>query len=185
MVLGYEHTIPGTPPPPSPQRLRSWDDSSPYHKNRPLRGPRGTASAQLPLLRRPISFTHVPRLERVTAAMLVSGAFKDPGKLAVAGLVLQNVTGQRARVHLARKPGPGGKHPRVEQKLGRPIAVSVDLTGEYMWHFLSTLASVVLPRIKDWKGVRASSGDRSGNFVVGLKPEVVGTWPEIQVNYDS
>ena len=183
MVLSYQHTIPGTPPAPPPQRLRAWDDSSPYHKNRPLRGPRGTASARLPLLRRAVGFTQVPRLERITAAMIVSGVHDEPGRLAVAGLVLQNITGQRAQVHLAKRGQ--GRQTWVEQKQGRPIAVSVNLTGEYMWHFLSTFAGVVVPRIKEWKGMEAGSGDRSGNFVVGLKPDIVGTWPEIQINFDS
>ena len=189
MVLSYTHTVPGTPPPPPPQRLRGWDDSSPYHKNRPLRGPRGTASSRLPLLRKDIDFTNVPKLERVTVAMLVPSAHKEQGKLPVAGFVLQNVTGQRATVHLAKRgtvpAREGNLRQRYEQKKGRPIAVSANLTGEMMWHFMGTLTGVVLPRIKEWKGMKGSSGDRSGNFMLSLTSDVVGTWPEIAINYDS
>ena len=185
MVLSYKHRIPGTPRPPPPQRLRGWDDSSPYHKNRPLRGPRGTASESLPLLRQDIDFRNVPILERITAAMIVSGAYKESGRLAVAGLALQNITGQRAKVHLAKRGPASGNQSWVDQKAGSPIAVSANLTGEYMWHFLSTFIGIVLPRIKDWKGMKGGCGDRSGNFVMGLKPDIVGMWPEIAVNYDS
>ena len=141
-----------------------------------------------------MGFTRIPRLERVTAATIVPGAHKDPGKLAVAGLVLQTVTGARAQVHNARRgmatggvsdPRTGGGRPKVEQKEGRPISLTVDLTGEMMWHFVSTLTGVVLPRVKDWRGMKAHCGDRSGNFLVGFKPDVVGTWPEIAINFDS
>ncbi|KKY24481.1 putative 50s ribosomal subunit [Phaeomoniella chlamydospora] len=64
-------------------------------------------------------------------------------------------------------------------------SVTADLTGENMYHFLSKLIDIVLPRIKDWHGVRATTGDSSGNLTLGLDPEVVATFPEIEVNYDS
>lgn len=53
LTLCYVHNPPGFKPPPRPERLRKWDDSSPYHKNRPLRGPRG--GDVLRLLRKPIT----------------------------------------------------------------------------------------------------------------------------------
>ena len=189
MVLSYKHTIPGTPKSPSPERLRSWDDSSPYHKNRPLRGPRGTASLHLPLLRRDVRFTGVPQLQRITVSMMVPGASKEPGKLVVAGFVLQNLTGHRAEVRLTRRPTPSGIYiqggARMTQKVGEPIAVKVELSGESMWHFFDTLTSIVLPRIKDWGGLKGSNGDRSGNFNIGMKSDIIGAWPEIAFNYDS
>lgn len=54
-----------------------------------------------------------------------------------------------------------------------------------MYHFLSKLIDVVLPRIKDWNGIRATTGDSSGNLTFGLEPSVVGTFPEVEVNYDA
>ena len=54
-----------------------------------------------------------------------------------------------------------------------------------MYHFLGKLIDVVLPRIKDWNGVRATTGDNSGNLSFGLNPEVVSGFPEIEVNYDA
>lgn len=54
-----------------------------------------------------------------------------------------------------------------------------------MWHFMSTFVDLVLPKIKDWKGIKARGGDRNGNFSIGLSPTIVELWPEIAVNYDS
>lgn len=63
--------------------------------------------------------------------------------------------------------------------------MTVDLKGEDMYHFLGKLITVVLPRIKDWRGVRATTGDSSGNLSFGLEPDTVALFPEIEVNYDA
>lgn len=54
-----------------------------------------------------------------------------------------------------------------------------------MYHFLDKVVNVVMPRIKDWRGVRATTGDNSGNLTFGFEPEVVSTFPEIENNYDA
>lgn len=54
-----------------------------------------------------------------------------------------------------------------------------------MWYFLSKMVDLVMPRIKDYKGVSGTSGDSSGNLTWGLSAEVVGLFPEIMVNYDA
>ena len=59
-----------------------------------------------------------------------------------------------------------------------------ELKGEEMYHFLGKLVDVVLPRIKDWPGIKGSSGDSSGNISFGLVSENVAMFPEIEVNYD-
>lgn len=64
------------------------------------------------------------------------------------------------------------------------IAVTAELRGEDMYHFFGKLVDVVMPRIKDWKGVKGSSGDSSGNIAFGLEPDMVALFPEIEVNYD-
>lgn len=53
-----------------------------------------------------------------------------------------------------------------------------------MYHFVGKLIDVVMPKIKDWKGVKGTSGDSSGNITFGLEPENVALFPEIEVNYD-
>jgi large subunit ribosomal protein L5 len=100
-------------------------------------------------------------------------------------MVIQALTAQRATVHVAKATSSAGQRTTFAQKAGKPISVSAQITGEQMWHFLSTLVSVVLPRIKDYKGMNVKAADRSGNVQLGLTPEVVGNFPEVNVNYDA
>ena len=183
MTLFYQHLPPGTKLPERAPRLRGWDDSSPYHKNRPLRGPRGRS--HLPLLRKMINYTNVPTLEKITVSTLLREAGSNSATTHVAGMVLQALTGHRATVHIAKKGSAAGNRTDFTQKVGKPIAVSVQMEGEAMWHFLSTFLAVVLPKIKEWPGVKPRSGDRSGNYGIGINPDYVALWPEIAVNYDA
>ncbi|MCJ1400001.1 hypothetical protein MMC11_003204 [Xylographa trunciseda] len=182
MTLHYNHIPPGTPRLPTPQRLRSWEGASPYYANRPLRKPRG--ASQLPLLAAPVTYRTVPAVSRITVSSVVHQAAENSAYLHVAGMVLQAMTGQRAGVHLAKKSLVSGKA-ALTQRAGKPISLSVDVEGEAMWHLLGTLVELVGPGIKEWKGLRGSSGDGSGNMGLSLDKEVVGAWPEIEVNYDS
>ncbi|MCJ1224068.1 hypothetical protein MMC12_000711 [Toensbergia leucococca] len=178
LTLSYTHHPPGTLPGPSPPRLRSWDDSSPYHKNRPLRGPRG--APVLPLLRRPITFRNVPSLSGVTVHSFVRDAGSDSAYLHVAGMVLQAITNVRCTVYHAKQ-----SIANFNLREGKAMAVKCELKGEDSYHFLSKLVEVVMPKIKDYKGVSGGSGDGSGNLALGFGREVVGTFPEIEVNYDA
>ena len=63
--------------------------------------------------------------------------------------------------------------------------MGVELRGEDMYNFLAKVVEVVMPRIKDYKGVSGSSGDSSGDIGWGFGPEVVGGFPEVEVNYDA
>lgn len=183
MTLFYQHLPPGvTMPEPAP-RLRGWDDSSPYFKNRPLRGPRGRS--HLPLLRKMVTFRNVPTMEKITISTLLREGSKSSDTTHVAGMILQAISNKQATVHMAKRSAPHGNRAKFVQKEGKPIAAIVELQGEAMWHFLSTFLTVVLPKIKDWSGVKARSGDRSGNYGIGIRPDVVGLWPEIAVNYDA
>ena len=177
LTLTYVHQPPGTQPPARRPRLRSWDDSSPYHANRPLRGPRG--GNVLRLLKRPTTFRNIPAVERVTVHSMVAGAMDDSAHLHVAGMIVQALTGVRATAIRSRKD--------VAQwglRKGRYVAVKSEMRGEDMYHFLSKCVDVVMPRIKDWKGVKGSAGDSSGNISFGLTPEAVSLFPEVEVNYD-
>ncbi|KAM0804695.1 54S ribosomal protein L7 [Usnea florida] len=178
LTLMYKHHPPGTLPGPSRPRLRSWDGPSPYFKNRPLRGPRG--GPHLPLLRRPITFRNIPRLDKIHVHAFVAGAATDSAPLHVAGMVVQAITGARATVFRA-------KHSiaNFNLKKDKPCAVGVELRGEEMYHFLAKVTEVVMPRIKDYKGVSGKSGDSSGNIAWGFGSDAVGSFPEVEVNYDS
>jgi len=177
MTLTYSHKPPGTLTPPKAPRLRTWDDSSPYHKGRPKRGPRG--GDVLRLIEKDINWLNIPKIEEVTVHTMVKGALEDSAHLHVAGLMLQAVTGVRPQAHKA-------KH-SVSQfgiREGQFVSLTCTLRGEEAWAFVDKCINLVFPRMKDWPGVKGTSGDSSGNIAWGFDREAAILFPEVEVNYD-
>lgn len=119
-------------------------------------------------------------IERITVHSFIQGALKNgSGYLHVAGMILQAITNQRVELHKAKM-----SETKFSLIRGRTVSMTCDLKGENMYHFLGKLINIVLPRIKDWNGVRATTGDGSGNLMFGFEPDVVSNFPEIEGNYD-
>lgn len=177
LTLTYAHFPSGYKAPPKAQRLRNWEGDSPYFKNRPLRGPRG--GDNLRLLTPPKTFRNIPKITGVTLHSMVPNAADDSAHLHVTGMIIQAISNVRATTHKARKS--------VQQwglREGKYISVTALMKGEDTFHFLGKLIDVVLPRIKEWKGVKGTSGDGSGNITFGLPPDAVALFPELEVNFD-
>lgn len=96
-------------------------------------------------------------------------------------MIVQAITNVRVLTHKSKTGEAGWGLIKGKQT----VSVTADLKGENMYHFLSKLINVVMPKIKDFRGVRATTGDSSGNLSLGLTPESVATFPEVEVNYDS
>ena len=177
LTFFYKHRPPGYTAPDRTQRQREWVGDSPYFKNRPLRKPRGGGT--LRLVDRDVTPSYIPEPTRVSIHTMVKQAISDSGALSVAGMLLQAISGVRATAHGSRTGvAPWGL------RVGMNVSVTVDLYGEGMYHFLSKLVDMVLPRIKDWPGVSGGSGDSSGNISFGLTPDALSLFPEVEVNYD-
>jgi large subunit ribosomal protein L5 len=58
-----------------------------------------------------------------------------------------------------------------------PIGAMVTLRGDRMYEFLDRLMSIVLPRVRDFKGVSTKSFDGRGNYTIGLRDQLI--FPEI------
>ena len=102
------------------------------------------------------------------------------GWLHVAGMAVQAISNVRVQTFRSRTSVPNwGLIPGKQF-----VALKADLYGENMFHFVGKLIDVVLPKLKEWRGVKATSGDNSGNITFGLEPENVALFPEIEVNYD-
>ena len=177
MTLTYSHSPPGAPTNTKAPRLREWDDSSPYHKNRPKRGPRGGDT--LRLIEEDVNWNNIPRVEAITVHSMVKRAMEDSSYLHVAGLCLQSITGVRPVVHEARKSVAS-----FGLRANKAIALTCHLRNEQALEFLDKCVHLVLPKIKDWPGVRGSSGDSSGNISFGFDKESAMLFPEVEVNYD-
>ncbi|KAK4189600.1 putative mitochondrial LSU ribosomal protein L7 precursor [Podospora australis] len=175
MTLTYLHTPPGTPDKEASQRLREWDGSSPYHKNRPLRAPRG--SPVLPLRERDINFTNIPEIKEISIASYVPAALQDMDHLLVARTMLLAITGTTPEI---TKTKADVAQWRIRS--GEKAGVKTTIYGNAAYEFLDRCINIVFPRIKDWKGIKASTGDSSGNLAWGFTPENMRLFPEIEVN---
>lgn len=178
MCLMYNHREPGTREKPVGQRLRSWDDSSPYHKNRPLRGPRG-GDALRPV-EKDINHHNVPELLAVSLSAYVPQCIKEPTYLLAARAALQAVSGARTEIVRVKK---GVAQFGIMK--GAPAGCKVTLWGDQAHELMDKMIHVVFPRIKEWKGVSFKTGDESGNVGWGFRPEEFAQFPEIELNYDA
>ncbi|KAK1835426.1 ribosomal protein L5 domain-containing protein [Podospora conica] len=177
MTLAYLHIPPGTEKHVRAERLRSWDDSSPYHLNRPKRGPRG--APVLPLIERDITFRNIPELKEISIACYVPRAVKDPDLLVVARSALMAISGALPEITTTKKSVV-----QWEVVKGKKAGVKITIYGNEAYDFLDRCIHLVFPRIKDWQGFKATTGDGSGNLAFGLNRDALALFPEIEVNYD-
>lgn len=105
----------------------------------------------------------VPVVEKVIVNMKI-GKFKDNASyIESASRDLGAITGQ--------KPVPRGAKKAIANfrlRAGEPVGLMVTLRGERMWIFLDKLFNVVLPRVKDFRGVSPKSFDGRGNYSFGI-----------------
>jgi len=114
----------------------------------------------------------IPKLEKVVINMGCKGAVENKNLVDSAAKDLATISGQKPTVRRARKSISGFK-----LREGMPIGVAVTLRGDRMWAFAERLISVVLPRIRDFGGVK-NKLDGRGNYSMGLSDQLV--FPEIE-----
>ena len=113
----------------------------------------------------------VPRLQKIVVNMGCKGAVENKGRVDAAVRDLAIITGQKPTVRKARRSIAGFK-----LRQGMPIGCAVTLRGDRMWEFADRLIAVVLPRIRDFRGVKDKLDGR-GNYTLGLAEQSV--FPEI------
>lgn len=118
----------------------------------------------------------VPKLEKIVVSMGVGHATQNKALLDNAVKDMEQICGRKAIVTKARKSISNFK-----LRQGMPIGCKVTLRDEVMYEFYDRLISIVIPRIRDFRGIPADSFDGRGNFSFGLKEQTV--FPEI--DYDK
>jgi len=114
----------------------------------------------------------VPRLEKIVINMGVGEATQNIKLLDAAKVELSLITGQWPATARAKKSISAFK-----VRKGQPIACFVTLRGKRMYEFFDRLVNIVLPRVRDFKGVSPHSFDGRGNYTLGLRDQLV--FPEI------
>ena len=118
----------------------------------------------------------VPRLEKIVVNMGVGQATQQASLLEGAVRDLTAITGQKPLVTKAKRSIAGFK-----LREGNAIGAKVTLRGARMWEFLDRLISIAIPRVRDFRGLPATSFDGHGNYTFGLVEQLI--FPEI--DYDK
>ena len=118
----------------------------------------------------------VPRITKITLNMGVGEAAADKKIMTNALDDLTKIAGQKAVTTLSRKSIAGFKI-----RSDWPIGCKVTLRGNRMYEFFDRLVTIVIPRIRDFRGLNARSFDGRGNYTLGLRDQLI--FPEIE--YDK
>jgi len=132
-----------------------------------------------PALMKSLALSNVMQIPAITKVVVNIGmgeAMDNPKALDAAVADLTAMTGQKPVITKARKSIANFK-----LREGRAIGTSVTLRGDKMWAFLDRLMNIVLPRVRDFRGVSAESFDGRGNYTLGLREQII--FPEIE--YDK
>ena len=118
----------------------------------------------------------VPRISKVVISMGLGEAKDNQGILEKVGVYLGALAGQKPVTTLAKKSIASFKVSK-----GQPVGMMVTLRAERMYAFLDKLINVVLPKVRDFKGVSADSFDQMGNLNIGLREQTI--FPEVDYKF--
>ena len=117
----------------------------------------------------------VPCLRKIVINMGIGKATENKNRIDIAQRELGQITGQRPVVTLARKSVAGFK-----LRQGQAIGCKVTLRGKRMYEFMDRLITIVLPRVRDFRGLSNKAFDQHGNYTIGLAEQIV--FPEIDID---
>ncbi len=117
----------------------------------------------------------VPKLEKISINKGIGAAVADK-KLIDTGIEeLTLITGQKAVPTYSKKSISNFK-----LREGMPIGARVTLRGNKMYDFLERFTTVVLPRVRDFRGINDKSFDGRGNYTFGVQEQII--FPEISID---
>jgi large subunit ribosomal protein L5 len=117
----------------------------------------------------------IPRLKKVVVSMGLGKALQERKRLDSARKELAVITGQQPVACKARKSVSNFK-----VRLGQETGLRVTLRGRRMYEFLDRLTSVVIPRVRDFRGLDPRGFDGRGNYSLGLTEQTV--FPEVDAD---
>lgn len=114
----------------------------------------------------------VPRLQKIVISIGLGEAKDNAGILDKVKVYLGALAGQVPVVTLAKKSVASFKVSK-----GQPVGLMVTLRGDRMYAFLDKLINIVLPKVRDFRGISLGSFDSQGNLNIGLKEQTI--FPEV------
>ncbi len=114
----------------------------------------------------------LPKLEKIVVNMGIKGVVADKKLIEKMSVAVSKITAQKPKTTRAKKAIAGFKI-----REGDALGLMVTLRGKRMYTFFDNIVKMMLPRIKDFRGVRRTSFDGAGNYTLGLHEYSV--FPEI------
>ena len=118
----------------------------------------------------------IPRLEKIVINMGLGDCKDNAKSLELAVSELATISGQKPLVTKAKKSIANFK-----LRAGMNVGAKVTLRGDRMYEFADKLVSIVLPRVRDFRGVSTKAFDGRGNYSLGVREQLI--FPEIE--YDK
>ena len=118
------------------------------------------------------STMQIPKLDKIILNMGLGSEKENPKGIEAAAAEMALVAGQKAVITKAKKSVANFK-----VREGMNIGAKVTLRGDKMYYFADKLMNIVLPRVRDFRGVSAKSFDGRGNYAMGVKEQLI--FPEI------
>ena len=115
----------------------------------------------------------LPKLEKIVISMGLGSCLGDKKKIDEAVTQLTQIAGQKAIVTRAKRSVSG-----FRLREGVDVGCCVTLRRAKMFSFLSRLICLVLPRVRDFRGLKRTSFDGRGNYNLGVKEQII--FPEIE-----
>ena len=118
------------------------------------------------------SVMEVPRIEKIVLNMTAGNEVTNSKAIEEVANDLAAIAGQKPMETVAKKSLASWK-----LREGMPMGSKVTLRRDNMWDFLAKLIDIVIPRIRDFRGVNDKAFDGRGNFSLGIKEHII--FPEI------
>jgi len=121
------------------------------------------------------SVMQVPRLTKVCINRGVGQAVADKKLIDVSINEIASIAGQKPVATYSKKAISNFK---LREKM--PIGVKVTLRGDRMYDFVDKLITIILPRVRDFRGINDKGFDGRGNYTMGVKEQII--FPEISID---
>lgn len=121
------------------------------------------------------SIMQVPKLTKISINKGIGAAVADKKLVDIGVEELTIITGQKA---VATKAKNAISNFKLREEM--PIGAKVTLRGDRMYEFLDRLMTVALPRVRDFRGIKAKGFDGRGNYTLGVTEQII--FPEISID---
>jgi large subunit ribosomal protein L5 len=128
-----------------------------------------------PALMQELKFANIMRVPRLEKIVINAGVGEATQNIKVLDKVMEElgaISGQKPSMRRAKK-----SIATFRLRAGQPVAATVTLRNERMYDFMDRFVSIVIPRMKDFRGMSKKSFDGRGNYTIALKDQLV--FPEI------